>query len=123
MSSTIQITEGEIRDFFNEAKDGITRVNLPMTFAGRAKLAYVEFGDEEAMRAGLEKHAEKLKDTTPEVKQALDRESRESFRGGRGRGRGGHGFVARGLSAAGLTRGGPPGPRGNGDANAASRGD
>jgi hypothetical protein len=46
---------------------------------------------------------------TPEVKQATDRESRESsFRGGpRGRGRGGGaGYAARGLSQAGLTRGG-----------------
>ncbi|RXW21172.1 hypothetical protein EST38_g4664 [Candolleomyces aberdarensis] len=100
----------------------ITRVNLPLLFAGRPRLAYVEFGDEEAMKAGLEKHAAKLKDTTPEVKQAIDRETRESFRGGRGRGRG-LGFAARGLSAAGLTRGGPPGSRGNGDANAGSRGD
>lgn len=41
----------------------------------------------------------------PEVKRAQDRESRDSggFRGG-GRGRG-RGFAARGLSAAGLTRG------------------
>lgn len=36
----------------------ITRVNLPHPFAGKARLAYVEFGDEEAMKAGLEKHAE-----------------------------------------------------------------
>ena len=27
-------------------------------FAGKARLAYVEFGDEETMKAGLEKHAE-----------------------------------------------------------------
>lgn len=27
-------------------------------FTGKARLAYVEFGDEEAMKAGLEKHAE-----------------------------------------------------------------
>jgi hypothetical protein len=36
----------------------ITRVNLPSSFGSRAKLAYVEFGDEEAMKAGLEKHGE-----------------------------------------------------------------
>jgi hypothetical protein len=59
-----------------------------------------------------------LKDTVPEVKQAVDREQRgeQSYRGFRGRGRGGPGggFAARGLSAAGLTRGGH---RGNGEAN------
>ena len=27
-------------------------------FTGKARLAYVEFGDEETMKAGLEKHAE-----------------------------------------------------------------
>ncbi|PPQ68853.1 hypothetical protein CVT26_001687 [Gymnopilus dilepis] len=115
MAPQIQITEAEIREFYGEAKDGITRVNLPYPHAGKARLAYVEFGDEEAMKAGLEKHAQTLKDTTPEVKQATDRESRgeqpyhnRGF-GGRGRGRGGpggSGFAARGLSAAGLTRGG-----------------
>lgn len=37
----------------------ITRVNLPPLASGRdRKIAYVEFGDEEAMKAGLEKHAE-----------------------------------------------------------------
>lgn len=53
----------------------------------------------------------------------MDRESRgESFnRGyGRGRGRGGSGFAARGLSAAGLTRGTG---RGNGDASGGHKGE
>lgn len=37
----------------------ITRVTFPNTIAGRDhKIAYVEFGDEEAMKAGLEKHVE-----------------------------------------------------------------
>lgn len=36
----------------------ITRVNMPHPFAGKARLAYVEFGDEDAMKAGLEKHVE-----------------------------------------------------------------
>ena len=56
-----------------------------------------------------------MKDTVPEVKQAVDREQRgdQPYRGFRGRGRGGPGgFAARGLSAAGLTRGGH---RGNGE--------
>ncbi|KAF9534437.1 hypothetical protein CPB83DRAFT_844245 [Crepidotus variabilis] len=119
MTPQIQVTETEIRDFFRDAKQGITRVNLPHIFAGKPRLAYVEFGDEDAMKAGLEKQGELLKETVPEVKQATDRESRGEgpFRGGfRGRGRGGPGggFAARGLSAAGLTRGGH---RLNGDAN------
>ncbi|KAH6915455.1 Ser/Thr protein phosphatase [Coprinopsis sp. MPI-PUGE-AT-0042] len=123
MPGTTQFTEDDIREFYGEAKSGITRMNLPPGFPGRAKLAYVEFGDEEAMKAGLEKHAEKLNDVVPEVKQAADRESTGGFRGGfggRGRGgRGGGGFAARGLSAAGLTRGHPRGPSGD----PASRGD
>lgn len=37
----------------------IIRVNYPNNFPGKAlKMAYVEFGDEEAMKAGLDKHAE-----------------------------------------------------------------
>jgi len=123
MSAHLQVTESEIREFYGEAKEGITRVNMPHPFAGKARLVYVEFGDEETMKAGLEQHAETLKDTVPEVKQATDRESRgEPFnRGfGRGRGRGGGGFAARGLSAAGLTRGAG---RGNGDANGGHRGE
>ncbi|KZT20617.1 hypothetical protein NEOLEDRAFT_1140444 [Neolentinus lepideus HHB14362 ss-1] len=102
--------EGELREFFGEAKDGIIRVHYPASYAGKnQKMAFVEFGDEEAMKAGLEKHAEKLKDTIPEVKQASDREPRDNaFRGGRGWRGGRGGFAARGLSQAGLTRGGPP---------------
>ncbi|TFK64910.1 hypothetical protein BDN72DRAFT_825110 [Pluteus cervinus] len=116
------VTEAEIREFFGEAQAGITRVNIPQAFPGRAKIAYVEFGDEEAMKTGLTNHAEKLKDVIPEVKKAQDREARgeNNFRGG-GRGRGGRGgFVARGLSAAGLTR--PHGPKGSGDGGEHSKG-
>lgn len=36
----------------------ITRVNMLLPFTGKPRLAYVEFGDEETMKAGLEKHAE-----------------------------------------------------------------
>jgi hypothetical protein len=114
----------------------ITRINVLPPIAGRARLAYIEFGDEEALKAGLENHADvrrpqslplilsntfsrfqKLKDIIPEVKQAIDRDSRDGGFRGRGRGgRGGSGFVTRGLAAAGLTRGGGHmGPRGNGD--------
>ncbi|KAK0206028.1 hypothetical protein DFS33DRAFT_1311797 [Desarmillaria ectypa] len=111
MRLTIPATDTEVRDFFGDAKDGITRITFPVgKFNNRMqKIAYIEFGDEEAMKAGLEKHAEKLKDTIPEVKQATDKETRHSEgashrgRGSGGRGRGG-GFAARGFAAAGLTR-------------------
>jgi len=68
-------TEEEIREFFREHRAGvglmdcvvstilkylqIIRVNYPQSQAGKAqKIAYVEFGDEEAMRAALEGHGE-----------------------------------------------------------------
>jgi hypothetical protein len=39
----------------------ITRVHFPIPYNGRErKIAYVEFTDEDAMNAGLEKHAEVL---------------------------------------------------------------
>lgn len=51
--------ESELREFFGDAKGGIVRINYPMSHAGKSqRIAYIEFGDEEAMKAGLEKHAE-----------------------------------------------------------------
>jgi len=67
--------EAVIREFFGEHETGvglticvvfavlrylqIIRVNYPQNHAGKAqKIAYVEFGDEEAMKAALEGHAE-----------------------------------------------------------------
>jgi hypothetical protein len=113
----------------------ITRVHFPVSYDGRErKIAYVEFTDEDAMNAGLEKRAEvlfsffsswqssdralsqKLNDGVPEVIRASERESRDHGYRGRGRGhhRGGR-FVHRGLQSAGLAaRGG--GPKTNGDA-------
>ncbi|PSR77057.1 hypothetical protein PHLCEN_2v8090 [Hermanssonia centrifuga] len=124
MRMTAPATEQDIRDFFGEAKSGIVRITYPNTFAGKAfKMAYVEFGDEESMKAGLGGHADRLNDYIPEVKQATDRETRHAenqvpFRGGfpgRG-GRGGRGgFAARGFAAAGLT-GNRGLPRPNGEA-------
>lgn len=103
MRMTVSANEAELREYFGDAAAGITRINYPSSFAGRhLKIAYVEFGDEETMKAGLEKRAEKFKDTVPEVMQATDRETREGHGRGRGRGRGG--FVARGFAAAGLTQ-------------------
>jgi hypothetical protein len=58
MRMSVTATESELRDFFGDAKAGIIRVNFPQSYPGRAKIAYVEFGDEDAMRAGLEKHTE-----------------------------------------------------------------
>ncbi|KAJ8085862.1 hypothetical protein PM082_004681 [Marasmius tenuissimus] len=124
---TVSTTDADLREFFGEAKSGITKISFPSTTqAGRSqKLAYVEFGDEEAMKLAFSSHAEKLNDAVPELKQATDRETRDrereqnasggftsnpafsSGRGGRGRGRGGQGgFASRGLAAAGLTGGG-----------------
>lgn len=58
----VPANEGELKEFFGEAKDGIVRVTCPPGFPGKQpKIAYVEFGDEEAMKAGLEKHAEVCK--------------------------------------------------------------
>lgn len=75
MRMQVGANEEEIRKFFGEHKDGvgltnrtvfvilkhpqIIRVNYPQNFPGKAqKIAYVEFGDEEAMKAALEGHAE-----------------------------------------------------------------
>ncbi|KAI0643623.1 hypothetical protein C8Q79DRAFT_914452 [Trametes meyenii] len=112
--------ETEVRDFFGDTKDGIIRISYPQNFAGRnQKMCYVEFGDEETMKAGLSKQGEKLNDGLPELKQATDKESRTAENGPRGgfagrgsRGRGG--FAARGFASVGLTRGVPG--RANGDA-------
>lgn len=104
MKVPTSVNEEEIKEFFNEAKAGITRVNLPPAHANRPqRIAYVEFGDEEAMKEGLSKHSEKLKDYSPHVVIAEDRETRGSgsFRGGRGRG---GGFAHRAVAAAGLVR-------------------
>ncbi|KAH7921711.1 hypothetical protein BV22DRAFT_1038311 [Leucogyrophana mollusca] len=102
--------EAELKEFFGGASSGVTRVHFPIgIFQGRAqKLAYVEFGDEETMKVGLEKNAQKLGDAPVDVKQATDREERGERGGSRGgpRGRGGRGgFAARGFAAAGLTKG------------------
>ena len=59
MNSSSSANESEIREFFGDAKDGIVKINCPPNFAGKTRgIAYIEFGDEEAMKAGLEKHAE-----------------------------------------------------------------
>ncbi|KAJ3856184.1 hypothetical protein EV368DRAFT_32987 [Lentinula lateritia] len=124
MRMNAAMTENELREFYAQGVKeggGVTKVHFPNTTgAGRAqKLAYVEFGDEETMKRGLERSGQSLNGSIPELKQATDRETREreqreraaSHGSFRGRGRGGGGFASRGLAAAGLTRGGG---RGNG---------
>ncbi|KAJ7099332.1 Ser/Thr protein phosphatase [Mycena belliarum] len=97
MTASVAVTDADVREFFGEAKGGITKITLPPPFAGRPqRLGYIEFGDEEAMRAGLEKHLPKIKDIVPEVKQATERVDAPHRGGGpggpgRGRGRGGGG--------------------------------
>ncbi|KAJ7672117.1 hypothetical protein B0H17DRAFT_1084501 [Mycena rosella] len=125
MSAAISVADADIREFFGDAKGGITKITLPPPYAGRPqRLGYIEFGDEEAMRAGLEKHLPKIKDTVPEVKQATERADGPPHRGGgpvrggRGRGGGGGGgYAARGFAAAGLTRGAPRDGGAGGNAN------
>jgi hypothetical protein len=57
MAAGTTVNDADIREFFGEAKGGITKITLPPPFPGRPqRLGYIEFGDEEAMRAGLEKH-------------------------------------------------------------------
>ncbi|KAH7912440.1 hypothetical protein BJ138DRAFT_1083537 [Hygrophoropsis aurantiaca] len=111
-------SDEELREFFGGAGSGVTKVHFPAgNYHGRVqKLAYVEFGDEETMKAGLDKNGQKIKDAVVDVKQAIDREDRGERGGSRGgpRGRGRGGFAARGFAAAGLTKGGP---RSNGEAH------
>jgi hypothetical protein len=112
----VPFTEDEIREFFGEAKGGIISVKWTTDHQKRQKSsAFVEFGDEEAMNAGLSKHAETLRDATPKVVIAEDRghpdgpSNRGSMRG-RGRGAFGRGGVAAAVAAA----AGPSGrPRGS----------
>ncbi|KAJ7033449.1 Ser/Thr protein phosphatase [Mycena alexandri] len=129
MSASISVADADIKEFFADAKGGITKITLPAVYPGRPqRVGYIEFGDEEAMRAGLEKHLPKIKDTVPEVKQATDNRPERGdapHRVGPGRGRGGRGggggggFASRGFAAAGLTRGAP---RAGGDAGGGGTG-
>lgn len=75
MRMQVGANEAEIREFFKEHGAGvgstdrvafnvlrhsqIIRVSYPQNPTGKAqRIAYVEFGDEEAMKAALEGHAE-----------------------------------------------------------------
>ncbi|KZT50661.1 hypothetical protein CALCODRAFT_504476 [Calocera cornea HHB12733] len=135
----LPVTEAEIRDFFGEAKSGITFVKIPVHHHTRQQkgFAYVEFGDEDAMKAGLEKHVEKLKTSTPRVVIAEHREPVDNdgptpppaARGGgpfRGAGRGGRGGFARNtVAAAAAAAAGPagrPAGRGKGSENGTAEG-
>jgi len=99
----IPVTDDEIKDFFGTAKTGITSIKLPVNHFSRQQkaVAFVEFGDKEAMEEGLTKHLEKLKDVIPKVAIAEDRSGGDGDLGGRGgrpfrgAGRGGRGGYAR----------------------------
>ncbi|KAG6874004.1 hypothetical protein C0995_007961 [Termitomyces sp. Mi166 len=127
MPNGFSATDAEMKEFFGEAGNKIMKIHWPTPnphFGHRAKIAYVDFEDEESMRTGLEKHAEKLNDIVPHVMQATDKETREAAAGRgtmRGRGRGGGAYAARGFAAAGLTRGGFNKGGNGGDAAAATQ--
>ncbi|THH08027.1 hypothetical protein EW145_g2983 [Phellinidium pouzarii] len=70
--------KSDVKEFFGDARDGIVRIHFPQNYNKATRTAFVEFGDEEAMKMGLEKHAEKMKDIVPYVVQADDRESNPS---------------------------------------------
>ncbi|KAG6836868.1 hypothetical protein H0H93_002111 [Arthromyces matolae] len=121
-------SDAEVKEFFGEAGAKVMKVHWPTPhthYQNRPRIAYVDFEDEESMKAGLEKHAEKLNDVVPHMTQATDKETRESAapRGNfRGRGRGGAAYAARGFAAAGLTRGGFKGGNGAGSGDAPASG-
>ncbi|KDQ14143.1 hypothetical protein BOTBODRAFT_32931 [Botryobasidium botryosum FD-172 SS1] len=109
----IPVTEDELREYFGDAKAGITSIKIPLDPRTRQQksIAFVEFGDEEAMNSGLEKHGTTIKDQNPRVSVAEDRgdpHDRPSYRGGRG-GRGG--FNRFGVHAAAAAAAGPGGSK------------
>lgn len=77
MRMQVGANEAEIREFYREHGAGIIRVTYPQNhpMGKTQKIAYVEFGDEETMRAALGGHAETLHGVIPDVKQAADRKS------------------------------------------------
>ncbi|KAG2147925.1 hypothetical protein DEU56DRAFT_783179 [Suillus clintonianus] len=117
-------TEADVRTLFGGDTGGVTKVTFVMNKGSPLQRArpfvYVEFGDDESMKAGLNKNDEKMGEGTVSVQIATEREERNDRAGGRGgpRGRGGRGgrggFAARGFAAAGLTQRGTP--RTNGEA-------
>ncbi|KAI6046530.1 hypothetical protein EDC04DRAFT_2628132 [Pisolithus marmoratus] len=97
------LNDSDLQEFFGGEGAGVSRINIPPPLHGREqRIAYVEFVDEDKMKAGLEKNNEKIKDMTIEVQIAVD----SSERGGRGRprGRGRGGYSSRVLGAAGMAR-------------------
>jgi hypothetical protein len=108
-----QSTEADVRTFFGGEAAGVTKVTFLANKGSphqRARpFVYVEFGDDETMKAGLERNEEKMGEGTVSVQIATDREERAD-RGGRGvfRGRERGRYAARGFAAAGLTRGSTP---------------
>ncbi|KAG9090459.1 hypothetical protein FS749_000516, partial [Ceratobasidium sp. UAMH 11750] len=91
----IPVAESELREFFGEAAEGITGIKIPTDFKQpnqpQRGFGYVEFIDEEAMRAGLEKHHESIRETKLNVEISNPIEHSGSFRGLGGPGQGGSG--------------------------------
>ncbi|KAH8115766.1 hypothetical protein DFH11DRAFT_1587009 [Phellopilus nigrolimitatus] len=58
MRYSVIATESEVKEFFGGAADSIVRVHFPQNYGKATRTAFVEFGDEESMRAGLERHGE-----------------------------------------------------------------
>ncbi|QRV87206.1 hypothetical protein RhiJN_15224 [Ceratobasidium sp. AG-Ba] len=96
----IPTSEDELKELFGESASGITNIKIPLDHNQQHQpqrgFAYVEFTDEDTMRAGLEKHGESIRDSKPTV-EISNPTNPSSFRGrggapGRGgRGRGGGG--------------------------------
>ncbi|KAG8790627.1 hypothetical protein FRC12_011441 [Ceratobasidium sp. 428] len=105
----IPVGEDELREFFKDAVEGITSIKIPIDFKHPQQpqrgFAYVEFTDEEAMRAGLEKRGDTIRDTKPNVEISNPTDHSSSFRGRGGPGRGGFGG-GRGRGAGGGGGGG-----------------
>ncbi|KAF8306250.1 hypothetical protein DL93DRAFT_2232656 [Clavulina sp. PMI_390] len=103
-SLPVPVTEDEIRDFFGPSASNITHIKIPINFHSKQQkaVAFVEFGDKDAMDEALAKHNETIGETHPKVAIATD--NTESPKpAGRGSGRGGRGGYRGGFGA---TRGG-----------------
>ncbi|KAI6004287.1 hypothetical protein EDD15DRAFT_2223669 [Pisolithus albus] len=100
------LSDSDLQEFFGGEEAGVSRVTIPQPFPGREqRIAYVEFVDQDKMKAGLEKNNEKIGDMTIDVRIAHER-GEGGERGGRGRprGRGRGGYPSRALGAAGLSK-------------------
>jgi len=101
----VPVSEDEIKTFFGPAASNIISVKIPINHFNKQQkaVAFVEFGDKDAMEDAINRHHEALRDAHPKVTIAVDTSeggSRNTARGA-GRGRGGYARVSFG----GTTRG------------------